>query len=95
MTRFFLLPMRAASTRRNLDKLWSRARRALLITVDTVLLDPVQSQANRMELALLRAYDAGKIKMPMLQVDFVGEMSDPILTEIGANHGAGSAAPDL
>jgi CRISPR-associated protein Csb1 len=51
-------------------------------TVETVLLDSVQSQANRMELALLRAYDSGKIKIPMLQVDFAGDGSDPILTEI-------------
>jgi CRISPR-associated protein Csb1 len=51
-------------------------------TVDTVLLDSVQSQANRMELALLRAYDSKKIKMPMLQVDFAGHGSDPILAEI-------------
>jgi len=51
-------------------------------TVDTVLLDSVQSQANRMELALLRAYDSGRIKMPMLQVDFAGDGSDPILAEI-------------
>ncbi len=52
-------------------------------TVETVLLDSVQSQANRMELALLRAYDGGRIKMPMLQVDFAGGDSDPILAEIG------------
>ena len=32
-----------------------------LQTVQTVLLDSVQSQANRMELALLRGIDAGKI----------------------------------
>ncbi len=51
-------------------------------SVETVLLDSVQSQANRMELALLRAYDAGRIRMPMLQVDFAGDGSDPILTEI-------------
>jgi len=51
-------------------------------TVDTVLLDSVQSQANRMELALLRAYDSKKIKIPMLQVDFVGYGNDPILAEI-------------
>jgi CRISPR-associated protein Csb1 len=51
-------------------------------TVETVLLDSVQSQANRMELALLRAYDSGRIKMPMLQVDFAGDGSNPILTEI-------------
>ena len=52
-------------------------------TVDTVLLDSVQSQANRMELALLRAYDTGKLKMPMLLVDFAGDRTDPILAEIG------------
>jgi CRISPR-associated protein Csb1 len=52
-------------------------------TIDTVLLDSVQSQANRMELALLRAYNSGKIKMPLLQVDFAGDGSDPILAEIG------------
>jgi len=52
-------------------------------TVDTVLLDSVQSQANRMELALLRAYDGKRIKMPMLQVDFAGQGSDPILADVG------------
>jgi len=52
-------------------------------TVETVLLDSVQSQANRMELALLRAYDRGTIQMPMLQVDFAGSDRDPILAEIG------------
>ena len=52
-------------------------------TVETVLLDSVQSQANRMELALLRAYDSGKLKMPMLWVDFAGDRTDPILAEIG------------
>ncbi len=39
-------------------------------TVETVLLDSVQSQANRMELAILRAYDSGLIRMPLLEVDF-------------------------
>lgn len=52
-------------------------------TVQTVLLDSVQSQANRMEFALLRAYDAGRLKMPMLQVNFASGGSDPILKEIG------------
>jgi CRISPR-associated protein Csb1 len=51
--------------------------------VETVLLDSVQSQANRMELALLRAYDTKRIKMPMLQVDFAGDGGDPILAEVG------------
>ena len=52
-------------------------------TVDTVLLDSVQSQANRMEMALLRAYDARRLKMPLLAVNFAGNGSDPILSEIG------------
>ena len=39
-------------------------------SVTCVLLDSVQSQANRMELALQEAIDAGKIKMPHLVVDF-------------------------
>jgi CRISPR-associated protein Csb1 len=38
----------------------------------TVLLDSVQSQANRMELALLRAVRSGLIEMPLWQVDFSG-----------------------
>ncbi|SPE39595.1 CRISPR-associated protein, Csx4 family [Candidatus Sulfopaludibacter sp. SbA3] len=52
-------------------------------TVETVLLDSVQSQANRMEMALLRAYDTGRLKMPLLAVNFAGDGSDPILSEIG------------
>jgi CRISPR-associated protein Csb1 len=35
-----------------------------------VLLDSVQSQANRMELALQEAVDAGKVKLPLVVVDF-------------------------
>jgi CRISPR-associated protein Csb1 len=38
--------------------------------VTCVLLDSVQSQANRMELALQEAIDAGKIEMPLVVVDF-------------------------
>ncbi len=38
--------------------------------VQCVLLDSVQSQANRMELALQDAVDAGQIRMPLLVVDF-------------------------
>jgi CRISPR-associated protein Csb1 len=38
--------------------------------VQCVLLDSVQSQANRMELALQEAIDAGDIKLPLLVVDF-------------------------
>jgi CRISPR-associated protein Csb1 len=39
-------------------------------SVKCVLLDSVQSQANRMELALQEALDAGKIEIPVLVVDF-------------------------
>ncbi len=52
-------------------------------TVETVLLDSVQSQANRMEMALYVAYDGGRLKMPLLAVNFAGDGSDPILSEIG------------
>lgn len=38
--------------------------------VQCVLLDSVQSQANRMEFALQEVVDAGKVKMPLLVVDF-------------------------
>ena len=38
--------------------------------VTCVVLDTVQSQANRMELALQDAFDAGALKLPILQVDF-------------------------
>lgn len=43
-----------------------------------VLLDSVQSQANRMELALQEALDMKKIKIPLLEVDFTehGPTSD-------------------
>lgn len=51
--------------------------------VETVLLDSVQSQANRLEQALLRAYDNGRAKLPMLQVDFAAGTDDPILKEVG------------
>jgi CRISPR-associated protein Csb1 len=52
-------------------------------TVETVLLDSVQSQANRMELALLQAQRNKRIKIPFLEVDFSSGTNDPILTEIG------------
>lgn len=35
-----------------------------------VLLDSVQSQANRMEVALQEALDAGKVVLPLIEVDF-------------------------
>jgi CRISPR-associated protein Csb1 len=51
--------------------------------VETVLLDSVQSQANRMEMALLRAHESGRVKMPLLEVKFAGAGADAILEEIG------------
>jgi len=60
-----------------------RADDGTVQTVATVLLDSVQSQGNRMEAALLRAYDAGRVKMPMLAVEFGGAGADPMLAEIG------------
>jgi len=60
-----------------------RDKEGKALTVETVLLDSVQSQANRMELALLHAYDSGRLKMPMLQVNFAGDGRDSILAEIG------------
>lgn len=39
-------------------------------TATCVLLDSVPSEANRMELALQEALDAGRIKIPVLEVDF-------------------------
>jgi CRISPR-associated protein Csb1 len=38
--------------------------------VTCVLLDSVQSQANRMELALQEAVEAGKVELPLVVVDF-------------------------
>src|ERR1039457_5533997 len=54
-----------------------------LQTVEAVLLGAVQAEANRMEMALLRAWDVGRWKMPLLAVNFAGDGSDPILAEIG------------
>ena len=48
-----------------------------------VLLDSVQSQANRMELALQEALDMGKIKIPLLEVDFTEH--DPTGDDEGEN----------
>ena len=54
-----------------------------LRTVQTVLLDSVQSQANRLEQALLRAYMAGRIKMPLVQVDFAAAGDEPNVQQVG------------
>jgi hypothetical protein len=41
-----------------------------VVKVPTFLLDSVQSQANRMELALLQGYREGQLKFPLIEVDF-------------------------
>jgi CRISPR-associated protein Csb1 len=48
------------------------------VVTDVVLLDSVQSQANRMEQALLAAHRGGRITLPMISVDFssVGELRE-------------------
>jgi CRISPR-associated protein Csb1 len=60
-----------------------RAKDGTVRAVATVLLDSVQSQANRLELALLHAYDNKRLKMPMLEVDFAGDGKESILAEVG------------
>src|SRR4051794_25622302 len=40
------------------------------VEVPCVLIDSVQSQANRMEQVLLEAYDRGEIALPVVSVDF-------------------------
>lgn len=48
------------------------------VVKDVVLLDSVQSQANRMEQALLAAHRARRISLPMISVNFsnVGDLSE-------------------
>lgn len=46
------------------------------MAVQTVLLDSVQSQANRMEEALLQAINSGRINMKALYTDFGGDFPD-------------------
>jgi CRISPR-associated protein Csb1 len=51
--------------------------------VKTVLLDSVQSQANRLEDALLTAVHAGDIRIPLLQMDIPGHQT---ITSLSAPH---------
>lgn len=50
--------------------------------VETVLLDSVPSQANRMEQALKRAWERGDIRFPLLMVDFT-DVADPDIARLG------------
>lgn len=55
--------------------------------VPCALLDSVQSQANRMELALLEAHRAEKIKIPVITVDFSKSLPDVgSITSLEAPH---------
>lgn len=55
---------------------------------ECVLLDSVQSQANRMELALLEAWEAGRIELPVIVVDFNNDRLEKQLrvTSLDAPH---------
>ncbi len=48
--------------------------------VDTVLLDSVQSQANRFEEAILEAYQSGRLAMPMFEMNIPGHDTLTTLT---------------
>jgi len=66
---------------------WEKRRVGKDEIVTTVLLDSVQSQANRMEQALLEANRAGKLKIPLLQVDFSANYPDiGVITTLDAPH---------
>jgi CRISPR-associated protein Csb1 len=59
--------------------------------VDCVLLNSVQSEANHAELALLDAVDRGKVKLPVIEVDFSAANSQfrkdlPNLTSLEVPH---------
>jgi CRISPR-associated protein Csb1 len=51
-------------------------RRIEGVTYDCVHLDSVQSQANRMELALLEASREGLIRVPRIEVQFTGDLAE-------------------
>lgn len=53
-----------------------------------VLIDSVQSQANRLEEALLAAAEQGRIRLPYVTVDFSGAGLDPLkrITSLDAPH---------
>ena len=57
--------------------------------VECVLLDSVQSQANRMEEALQRAVDEGRLRIPVVEVDFAdADLVAPVgkVTSLQAPH---------
>lgn len=57
------------------------------VRVPCVLLDSVASQANRIELALLRAHRRGDVSLPIIEVDFSKEFPDlRTITQFEAPH---------
>jgi CRISPR-associated protein Csb1 len=56
--------------------------------VDAVLLDSVQSQANRMEAALLGAFRRRDCELPVLQVTIPRSRGDSVVTALDAPHRA-------
>jgi CRISPR-associated protein Csb1 len=55
--------------------------------VPCVLLDSVQSQANRMEAALLEAHRTGSIHVPLVEVRFEGDLAEVgVITSLDAPH---------
>lgn len=74
-------------------------RRLYNSTVLAAVLDSVQSQANRAEIALLDAYADGLITIPLLQIDFTTETGEAdydgvlpgVLTSLEASHRAADA----
>jgi CRISPR-associated protein Csb1 len=66
----------------------TEARRIDGEEVDCVLLDSVQSQANRMELALLEEWESGRALLPVISVDFNGpDLPKPFrVTSLEAPH---------
>jgi CRISPR-associated protein Csb1 len=69
------------STGDNTLKYATETRRVDGQDVETVLLDSVASQANRMEEALLAAWQQRKLSFPVIGVDFAG---DPALADLGS-----------
>lgn len=65
---------------------WEERRLSPEVVVKTVLLDSVQSQANRMEQALLDAHYAGKVVLPLIQADFSQFPDIGIITSLDAPH---------
>ena len=62
-------------------------------TIPCVLLDSVQSQANRMELALLEAHRAGRVRLPLLVTRFDQDdlLREFAVTSLEAPHRAADA----